>query len=116
MYKNKSNHKRKLHIFNIDNLQQFIEIPLKINGNTIYQDCLNNVHIITNDSIYQFEINLLDSTIFYYPAFSAKKLKNTLAKCVGYINGNFIFKSVLLHNQKIEYWYKSKPETKKHLN
>lgn len=95
---------RKLKIFNIDTLSYF-EVGLPIKGNELYQDCMGNLHLFTEDSIYQMQTDLSDSTISLYATYSIEKFNNSLANCVGYINKKFIFKSVFNHNQEVRYWY-----------
>jgi len=98
----KKNGKRKIKILDVDTWLSN-KIPIKVNGNELFEDCLNNIHILTNDSIYQIKIT--DTTINIYKAFSKTKFSNTLKICVGRINNKFIFKSVSKHNQAIKYWY-----------
>ncbi|MCK9450435.1 MAG: carboxypeptidase-like regulatory domain-containing protein [Bacteroidales bacterium] len=103
---------RKLRIFNIDTLSYF-EVDVPIKGNELYQDCMGNVHLFTEESIYQMQTDFSDSTISLYATYSKEKFNNSLENCVGYINENFIFKSLLNHNQKITYWYlKDKKKSK----
>jgi len=79
------------------------EIPINLKGNELFKDCMGNIHLLTNDSVYQ--IQYTDTTINFYKAYSKQKFSNTLQKCVGRINNRFVFKSVSKHNQAIKYWY-----------
>lgn len=102
-----------LKIFNIETLTSF-EVGLSIKGNELYEDCMGNIHLLTEDSIYQIQMNFMDSTISFCGTSSKDKFDNSLANCVGYTNENFIFKSVYNHNQEIRYWY-IKDKNKKEL-
>ncbi|MDP2238313.1 MAG: carboxypeptidase-like regulatory domain-containing protein [Bacteroidales bacterium] len=96
--------RRMLKVFNIETITSF-EISLSIRGDELFEDCMGNMHILTCDSVFQLETNLADSSISYYGAYSIDKFNSSLATCVGYINRDFIFKSVFNHNQEIRYWY-----------
>jgi len=95
--------KRKIRIINRYSGNWF-DIVLTIKANEIYKDCIGNLHLLTNDSIYQIKVYLQDSTITLYHPYSLNKFQQTLSKCVGFLNEKFIFSTYHLHNQEINYW------------
>jgi hypothetical protein len=95
---------RMLKIFNLEAFTSF-EIGLSIRGNELFEDCMGNIHLLTQDSVYQIKTDFSDSTLSFYEPYSKERFKNSLENCIGNINNNFIFKSVFNHNQRLVYWY-----------
>ncbi len=100
----KNRKKCKLRIINIDSLTHF-EKFIPIRAKELYKDCLGNIHLFTEDSCYQMNLNLQDSSFSFFKPCSMEKFNSSLGNCAGHIKGNFIFKSFHRHNQQITYWY-----------
>ncbi len=100
----KQGRNRKLRVIDIDSSTHF-ERSIHVKANELFEDCMGNIHLFTEDSCHQMMLDLTDSVIFFHKPFSKQKFNSSLGNCAGYINDHFIFKSLHNHNQQITYWH-----------
>ncbi|MBL7930995.1 MAG: hypothetical protein JNL60_03780 [Bacteroidia bacterium] len=89
------------------NGNKITEIRLKIKAEGLFKDCLNNIHLLTKDSIYQIYYDY--QTIHLLPAYDLVAYNNMLKRCECSHNDKYIFKTSRYQELKNIYTYYDAP-------
>ncbi len=84
----------------------YIDNELDFKAVTIDEDCKGNINIMTEDSVFQLFVQKTKghTSVYIYPPHCITEYNELLSNCVGFINKNYIFKTLNKHNQKVNYW------------
>lgn len=90
-------------INNADKTLSELDLTFKFKPDTLYKDCMGNVHLRAGDSMYQ--INSFYPEITFQQGVVYHLFDSLMMSCVAAVEQNFFFHKYGLHNQSVVYYY-----------
>lgn len=79
------------------------ELPLRVKSEKLFKDCLDNIQVITADSVYQVYYNY--HTIRLLAGYPISDYYQNIAPCECQLGNSYIFKEVRYQNLRNTYWF-----------
>jgi hypothetical protein len=87
------------------------EKKTELNVNEFFKDCLGNIHLLGQDSVYQ--IYFADNELLFLKPFTIKDFEQQLEPCITSCENNMFFSSYYNHHQSLIYFAINKNNKKK---